>query len=125
MIVEIIPARHNPKTEGRYLCFVSHDVKAEIAKPIVLLWWKGGWHFDESNVRFPRPPHAYAGPLPTGKLTDLFGLLPSHNYSRDGDGDWISRGVSQEAPATEQTPLAKALETIMKPGFGETQEYDL
>lgn len=61
-----------PRTDARYLCFVPHDVKREISKPIVLIWTKGRWCFDESSVEFPRKPVAWVGPLPAGKLLDLF-----------------------------------------------------
>jgi len=116
MNLEIIPARNNPKTEGRYLCFVSHDVKAEIAKPIVLLWWKGGWHFDESNVRFPRPPYGYAGPLPTGKLADLFPQCVSetHFTGKVPDDDAIDEAADKLRAHPE-----------WKHPNSEEQEYDL
>lgn len=113
MQLNIVDARKNPTVEGRYLCFVSHDVKAEIAKPIVLLWWKGAWHFDESNVRFPRPPYGYAGPLPTGKLFDLFPQCVSETY------------FTGKVPEYDEPDIV-AMTRLTNPGAEPSaQEYDL
>lgn len=71
-----------PRTDARYLCFVPHDIKPEIAKPIVLIWSAGRWRFDESNVEFPRPPAGWVGPLPAGKLADIVpGIKDRDGYS--------------------------------------------
>lgn len=81
-----IISNREPATEGRYLAFVADDVTKIYARPIVLMWDKGWWYYPTSSVRYSPKVYGWFGPLPVGKLTELF---PPRHISVLEDLTWI------------------------------------
>lgn len=100
-----------PVGDGRYLCFVSHDLERGTALPIILTWHDGAWHLPYNMVVHKAPVYGWAGPLPVGRCAQLFpdvvseaafkstGIKPTSEYRRDYSAaaqklsDDIDRGI--------------------------------
>lgn len=70
MTVEII--RTSPVADGRYLAFTSVEAAQEWCLPVILLWYGGYWCHEYSKKPFERPVWGHAGPLPVGRLSEIF-----------------------------------------------------
>jgi hypothetical protein len=80
MNLEITPGRDNPIGDGRYLVFTEDDVVPKYTRPLVLLWHGGQWNYPNSSIKYGRAVFAFAGPLPHGKLSDLFPTVIAEQY---------------------------------------------
>lgn len=61
-----------PNVDGQYLVFVASDIMPQYARPIVIMRHGDDWFYPQSSVRYRPQVYAWLGPLPVGKLTELF-----------------------------------------------------
>jgi hypothetical protein len=65
-----------PTVDGLYLVFVPSDLP-EYSRPLVLLWRAAQWNYPNSAIRYDRRVWGWLGPLPCGKLAEMFPVDPA------------------------------------------------
>lgn len=113
MHIEIKSGHANPIADGRYLCFVSHDLERGTALPVILIWHDGAWHLPYNMIAHRAPVYGYAGPLPVGRCAQLFPDAVSENaFAPRGikPSNWNNRQDNEEFPPLDHSPSPIRLE---------------